>query len=100
QDWYLWGLLAGTVAGTVFIHWLAIQTPSEIGALCLYCVAVWIATLTALGAVASACLSYLLPSAQPGRLTSILSFTYDWMPVLVAMWISVLAIVVTVGLVN
>lgn len=100
QVWYMWGLLAGTVAGVVFIHWLAFQTAFEIGALCLYCVAVWIATLTALGALASACLSHVLPEVPPGKVTSILSFTYEWMPVLVALWISILAIVVTIGLVK
>jgi uncharacterized membrane protein len=44
---WLWLLLeAGTVFALGFVHWLMYQTTYRIGALCLYCIAVWIITIT------------------------------------------------------
>jgi uncharacterized membrane protein len=44
----LWlGLQAGTTAGVVFVHWLIFQSLYAIGALCPYCMVVWIVTITA-----------------------------------------------------
>ena len=45
--WYWLGLQAGTTAGVVFVHWLIAQSLYRIGALCPYCMAVWVATITA-----------------------------------------------------
>ncbi|ROO87220.1 putative membrane protein [Actinocorallia herbida] len=39
------GLHAGSVAGLVFVHWLIFQTLYRIGAVCPYCVAIWIVTI-------------------------------------------------------
>jgi uncharacterized membrane protein len=43
--WFWLGLEAGTIAGTVFVHWLIYQSLYEIGALCPYCMVVWIVTV-------------------------------------------------------
>lgn len=43
---YMLGLLAGTIFGLGFVHWLFFQSVYRIGALCPYCIAVWIATIT------------------------------------------------------
>jgi uncharacterized membrane protein len=51
--WYWVGLAAGTLAGTVFVHWLIFQSLYRIGALCPYCMAVWVATISLLVVVAS-----------------------------------------------
>ncbi|MHA6626594.1 vitamin K epoxide reductase family protein [Pseudonocardia sichuanensis] len=45
--WYWLGMQAGTTAGVVFVHWLIAQSLYRIGALCPYCIAVWIVTITA-----------------------------------------------------
>lgn len=45
--WYWLGLQAGTTAGVVFVHWLIFQSLYRIGALCPYCMAVWVVTITA-----------------------------------------------------
>ena len=45
--WYWLGLQAGTTAGAVFVHWLIFQSLYRIGALCPYCMAVWVVTITA-----------------------------------------------------
>lgn len=45
--WYWLGLHAGATAGVVFVHWLIVQSLYRIGALCPYCMAVWVVTITA-----------------------------------------------------
>ena len=45
--WYWAGLQLGLSAGVVFVHWLAFQSVFVIGALCPYCMAVWVVTITA-----------------------------------------------------
>ncbi len=44
--WTWAGLLAGAVAGTALVAWLIVQSLYVIGALCPYCMVVWIATLS------------------------------------------------------
>lgn len=46
KRWYMLGLQAGTVFGLAFVHWLFFQSTYRIGAVCPYCIAVWIATIT------------------------------------------------------
>ncbi|SHF41754.1 Uncharacterized membrane protein [Streptoalloteichus hindustanus] len=43
--WFWAGLLAGSAAGTVFVHWLMVQSVYDIGALCPYCMVVWVVTI-------------------------------------------------------
>lgn len=45
RSWFWWGLLAGEAFGVVFVHWLAFQSLYSIGALCPYCMVVWVVTL-------------------------------------------------------
>lgn len=52
-DWLWWGLLAGTAGGVAFAHWLMWQSLFDIGALCPYCMVVWVVTVGAFLAVAS-----------------------------------------------
>ncbi|OBK29854.1 hypothetical protein A5634_17530 [Mycobacterium asiaticum] len=51
--WYWLGMLLGLLLGTVFVHWLIYQSLYRIGALCPYCMVVWLATITLLVVVAS-----------------------------------------------
>jgi uncharacterized membrane protein len=43
--WFWLGLQAGTLFGVGFVTWLMGQTLYEIGAVCPYCIVVWIATI-------------------------------------------------------
>lgn len=45
RAWFWNGLLAGCVAGAVFVHWLIFQSLYRIDALCPYCMAVWAVTI-------------------------------------------------------
>ncbi len=44
KKWFWRGLNAGALFGFVFIHWLFYESLYDIGALCLYCMAVWAIT--------------------------------------------------------
>nr|WP_218888953.1 vitamin K epoxide reductase family protein [Saccharopolyspora hordei] len=43
--WFWLGMQAGTTLAVVFIHWLVVQSLYEIGALCPYCMVVWVVTI-------------------------------------------------------
>lgn len=43
--WYWNGLLFGAAAGIVLVHWLMFQSLYRIGALCPYCMAVWVVVI-------------------------------------------------------
>ncbi len=51
--WYWVGLTVGAIFGAVFVHWLIFQSLYRIGALCPYCMVVWVATVSLLVVVAS-----------------------------------------------
>jgi uncharacterized membrane protein len=44
-DWFWVGLQLGAVGGLVFVHWLIVQSLYVIGALCPYCMVVWVCTV-------------------------------------------------------
>jgi uncharacterized membrane protein len=43
--WYWTGLQIGATAGVLFVHWLIFVSLYRIGALCPYCMAVWVVTV-------------------------------------------------------
>ena len=43
--WVWLGLHGGTLFGVVFVHWLIVQSLYRIGALCPYCMVVWVVTI-------------------------------------------------------
>ena len=88
DPWAWWGLLAGCVAGLVFVHWLIVQSVFVIGALCPYCLVAWICTAVATLAVAAAL-------AAAGKLPRALR---TWAPTLVVAWSGAVALVVAFGL--
>jgi uncharacterized membrane protein len=51
--WYWVGITLGTLVGAAFVHWLIFQSLYRIGALCPYCMVVWVATISLLVVVAS-----------------------------------------------
>ena len=52
-QWYWIGLTIGTLIGAAFVHWLIFQSLYRIGALCPYCMVVWVVTISLLVVVAS-----------------------------------------------
>lgn len=46
RRWYFIGLQLGTIFGIAFVHWLFFQSVYRIGALCPYCMVVWVMAIT------------------------------------------------------
>lgn len=46
KRWYWLGLQLGVIFGVAFVHWLFFQSVYRIGALCPYCMGVWVVTIT------------------------------------------------------
>ncbi|OBJ45595.1 hypothetical protein A5630_01115 [Mycolicibacterium mucogenicum] len=86
--WYWAGLAGGTLLGTVFVHWLIYQSLYEIGALCPYCMVVWVVTVALLIVVASIALR---PLAADNKVVNTL---YQWRWPLYAVWITAIALLI------
>ncbi|MBB2991458.1 putative membrane protein [Mycolicibacterium iranicum] len=78
--WYWAGLAAGSLLGTVFVHWLIFQSLYRIGALCPYCMVVWAVTIPLLVVTASI-------AVQPQRSgNAVLRALHTWRWSLVTLW--------------
>ena len=87
--WYWIGLMAGTAAGTAFVHWLIFQTLYRIGALCPYCMVVWSVTIPLLVVVSSIAL-------QPLAGNPVARVLHHWRWPLVALWFTAVLLLILV----
>jgi len=85
--WYWVGLAIGTLLGTVFVHWLIVQSLYHIGALCPYCMVVWTVTIPLLCVVASIALQPLLGNVVARVL-------YQWRWSFVALWFTAVMLMI------
>ena len=84
--WFWWGIQAGTTLGVVFVHWLILQSLYRIGALCPYCMIVWVAAITAFVSTTA----HNVKTGQiplPSRLRAIVSYG----PSVITVWLVVIA---------
>jgi uncharacterized membrane protein len=86
--WYWAGLAGGTLLGAVFVHWLIYESLYEIGALCPYCMVVWVVTMALLIVVSSIALR---PLAGGSKVVYAL---YQWRWPLYAVWITAIALLI------
>ncbi|MUL45075.1 vitamin K epoxide reductase family protein [Mycobacterium sp. CBMA293] len=85
--WYWAGLAAGTLLGAVFVHWLIYESLYEIGALCPYCMVVWVITMALLAVAAPIALRPLADNKLAHAL-------YQWRWPLYALWITAIALLI------
>lgn len=90
--WYWAGLAAGTLLGTVFVHWLIVQSLYHIGALCPYCMVVWAVTIPLLVVTSSIAMA---PAAGSER-NPVASFLHQWRWSLVALWFTAVILMILV----
>ena len=91
--WVWLGLNAGAALGVVFVHWLFFQSLYRIGALCPYCMVVWIITITAFWYVTLANLTTgRLP--LPGRLRPAVDAVARWHSATLLGWFLVLTVLI------
>lgn len=93
--WVWFGLFAGAALGTAFVHWLAWQTAYDIGALCVYCIAVWVSTVTILASAAALLLG---GAGRDATGSARGSAVVGWVPVGLIVWLTLLAVFVAFGL--
>lgn len=88
--WYWAGLAVGTLLGTVFVHWLIVQSLYEIGALCPYCMVVWTVTIPLFVVATSIALQ---PS--PGSTgNAVLRTLHQWRWSIVALWFTAVILMI------
>jgi uncharacterized membrane protein len=88
--WYWLGLNAGTLFGVVFCTWLQYQSLYVIGALCLWCMLAWVATIVMFCYVTKFTIDHgFLPA--PGWLRRGLN-EFHWVPPVV--WIGVIGMLI------
>ncbi|PZF94606.1 vitamin K epoxide reductase family protein [Micromonospora endophytica] len=87
--WTWLGLQAGATFGVVFVHWLIYQSLYVIGALCPYCMVVWVVTIAIFLYTTLHNLRRLRPSSRLAALASYHSF-------LLVTWYVVIALAILI----
>jgi uncharacterized membrane protein len=90
-QWFWIGSTVGLVVGAVFVHWLIFQSLYRIGALCPYCMVVWVVTITLLVVVSSIVLRPTL--ADSNVLVRVL---FQWRWSITALWLTAVFLLIMV----
>jgi hypothetical protein len=85
-------LLAGTVVGAGFVHWLIFQSLYRIGALCPYCMVVWVVTISLLVVVAA----ILVRLALETRAGTVARVFYQWRWSIATLWFTAVFLLIMV----
>jgi uncharacterized membrane protein len=88
--WYWIGLAAATLAGGAFVHWLIFQSLYRIGALCPYCMVVWVATISLLVVIAS--IAFHPAGESRGR--TVVRELYHWRWSIAALWFTAVSLMI------
>jgi uncharacterized membrane protein len=90
--WYWVGMTLGTLAGAGFVHWLIYQSLYRIGALCPYCMVVWVATISLLVVVAS--IAFVPSDEQRGGVVA--RELYHWRWSIATIWFTAVLLLIVV----
>jgi uncharacterized membrane protein len=91
-QWYWIGLTIGILIGVAFVHWLIFQSLYRIGALCPYCMVVWVITVSLLVVVAPIASR---PALQRRR-TGAAWVLYQWRWSITALWFTAVFLLIMV----
>jgi uncharacterized membrane protein len=91
-QWYWYGLTVGVLIGSVFVHWLIFQSLYRIGALCPYCMVVWVVTVSLLVVAASIAFSPALQRYQSGPVRVL----YQWRWSIFTLWFTAVFLLIMV----
>lgn len=94
-QWYWVGLLIGTLIGAGFVHWLIFQSLYRIGALCPYCMVVWVVTISLLVVVVSIVVRPALEAAT-GRAGAVARVFYQWRWSIATLWFTAVFLLIMV----
>jgi uncharacterized membrane protein len=90
--WYWVGLAVGTLFGAGFVHWLIFQSLYRIGALCPYCMVVWVVTISLLVVVASIAFG----PGDDGRGGALVRELHHWRWSLATIWFTAVFLLIVV----
>jgi uncharacterized membrane protein len=90
-QWYWVGLLVGVLVGSAFVHWLIFQSLYRIGALCPYCMVVWVVTISLLVVIAPIAFR-----PAPQRQTGAAWVLYQWRWSIAALWFTAVFLLIMV----
>jgi uncharacterized membrane protein len=93
-QWYWVGLAVGVLIGAAFVHWLIFQSLYRIGALCPYCMVVWVVTISLLVVVASIALRPVLHGAS--RASAVAQVLFQWRWSIAALWFTAVFLLIMV----
>lgn len=88
--WYWLGVTAGALLGAAFVHWLIYQSLYRIGALCPYCMVVWVLTMSLLVVVASIALQ----PAGDNHARAAARALHQWRWSLAALWFTAVVLLI------
>jgi uncharacterized membrane protein len=91
-QWYWAGLTVGVLIGAAFVHWLIFQSLYRIGALCPYCMVVWVVTVALLVVVASIAFRPALARRESGLATVL----YQWRWSIATLWFTAVFLLIMV----
>jgi vitamin K epoxide reductase family protein len=91
-QWYWAGLAVGILVGAVFVHWLIFQSLYRIGALCPYCMVVWVVTISLLVVVFSIALRPVLQSQD----SAVFRVLFQWRWSIAALWFTTVLLLIMV----
>jgi uncharacterized membrane protein len=91
-QWYWIGIAAGTLAGAGFVHWLIFQSLYRIGALCPYCMVVWVANMSLLVVVSTVAFR----PAGDGPDSVVMRELYRWRWSIAALWFTAVFLLILV----
>ena len=90
--WYWIGITLGTLVATGFVHWLIVQSLYRIGALCPYCMVVWVATISLLVVIASIAFGH----GGDGRSGVVVRELHHWRWSIATIWFTAVFLLIVV----
>ncbi|MBY0440917.1 MAG: vitamin K epoxide reductase family protein [Mycobacteriaceae bacterium] len=92
-QWYWVSFTAGLLVGVVFVHWLIVQSLYLIGALCPYCMVVWVVTVSLFVVVASIALRPMLQNRESGVWAGV-GTLYRWRWSITTLWFTAMFLLI------
>ena len=80
----------------MFVHWLIFQSLYRIGALCPYCMVVWVVTISLLVVVASIVFRPMLERREAGSGTGVARVLYQWRWSIAVLWFTAVFLLIMV----
>lgn len=89
-QWYWLGMVVGALVGAVFVHWLIFESLYWIGALCPYCMVIWVVTVSLLVVAAS----IVFRPVSQSRANTVAAALYRWRWSITTLWFTAIFLLI------